>query len=158
MFWVRNTRHGLYRLVASLLALCALAVLAWEISSKPVLLHTHVFTEADYRSCGAYNEEGTGTTILNPLRSLRPERAAERFLQAVSHSRCSAEMSEGVCKLVNTHPLPAGRWRVAYIRKSGRDVDLFYRLVGASPECVMARVRVRQIGTRREISSYGLSY
>jgi hypothetical protein len=39
---------------------------------NPVLLHTHILTKADHKSCGGYSGEGTGITLLNPFRSRAP--------------------------------------------------------------------------------------
>jgi hypothetical protein len=140
-----------------LLALCALTVSLWW-ASKPVLLHTHLLTKADYRSCGAYNEEGTGVTILNPLRSRVAERAADSFLLAASNGRCSPETSEGLCKAVTKRPLPGTDWNLVYRRNLGSDVDVFYRLRRTSQECVIAEVKLKQTGGSWKIFGYGVSY
>src|SRR5580700_7813658 len=49
-------------------------------AASPVLFHIHILSKSDYRSCGGYNEEGTGVTVLNPFRSRVPEQRADAFL------------------------------------------------------------------------------
>jgi hypothetical protein len=51
---------------------------------KPVLLHTHHFMARDYRSCGGYNEQGTGITVLDPFRPLETEQAADAIFHPAS--------------------------------------------------------------------------
>lgn len=54
--------------------------------------------KADYRSCGAYNEEGTGVILLNPFRLRGPENVADTLLQAASQrpSRLAAREPAGL--------------------------------------------------------------
>lgn len=147
-----------YRRLAVAAIVCATAVVVWWFASTPVLLHTHILTKPDYRSWGAYNEEGTGVTILNPFRSRVAERVAEAFLRDASSGECSPEMSEGLCGAVKRRPLPAADWRLVYRRNIGNDIYVFYRLRQASQQCVMAMVRLKQNGASWKISAYGLSY
>lgn len=122
------------------------------------LLHTHLLTKADYRSCGAYNEEGTGVTILNPLRSRAAERVADSFLRALSDGRCSPETNEGLCKAMAKRSLPATDWRLVYRKNFGNEVDLFYRLERATQECVIAHVSLHKASADWKVDGYGISY
>ena len=99
-----------------LLTLGILAYCVFLIASKPVLLHTHIFSGVDYRSCGGYNDEGTGVTILNPFRSRGAEHKADEFLRAAHKGRCLAEMNENWCSSIAKHPLPASKWHLTYAR------------------------------------------
>jgi len=87
-----------------LLTLGILAYCALVIASKPVLLHTHIFSGVDYRSCGGYNDEGTGVTILNPFRSRAAEHKADEFLRAARNGRCLPEMNENWCSSMAKYP------------------------------------------------------
>lgn len=152
-----------YRRLAVLLALLASAVGVWRLASKPVLVHTHILSKPDYRSCGAYNEEETGVTILNPFRARAPERVAEVFLRAASNAKCLPDMPEDFCRFVEKRPLPATEWRLVNRRDSARMISLFYRLGWKSHElakhdgCAIAEVDVERTGTGWQISRYGVS-
>jgi hypothetical protein len=155
------------RKISRLTLLVTLAILAYcvlVIASRPVLLHTHIFTRADYRSCGGYNDEGTGITILNPFRSRAAEHKADEFLRAARSGQCLPEMDENWCSSVTKHPLPASEWRLAYARARTNHVDLFYRLRKISPaqthttDCVIAMVALEQDGANWKILRYGISY
>jgi len=149
-------RRSHRRLAVKLLVVCAFAVLLrW--ASRPVLLHTHILTKPDYRSCGAYNEEGTGITILNPLRSRTAERIGDAFLRAASEARCSPETSEGVCKFMVQRPLLAADWRLVYRTNFGSEEDLFFR-GRDSQVCIMAKVFLKRTGSSWLIDGYGISY
>jgi hypothetical protein len=124
---------------------------------NPVLLHTHILTKADYRSCGGYNDEGTGVTVLNPFRSRAPERIADGFLRLASAGKCSPEVSEGLCKFLANRPVLASNRHLVYRRDSGNHVDLFYRL-GTEKECVVTKVGLERTGASWEISRYGVSW
>jgi hypothetical protein len=131
---------------------------------SPVLVHTHRFTSPDYRSCGAYNEEGTGITVLNPFRSRTPERTGDDFLRAASAGSCPAAASAKLCSFLKTHPWPdLPKWRLVYRRDSSEDVTLFYRIGRHSQEtmgtgCVIAMVDVKTAGAAWQVSGYGISY
>ena len=126
--------------------------------SKPVLLHTHLLTKEDYRSCGAYNEEGTGVTILNPLRSRIAARVADAFLRAASTGRCSPDTSEALCRFIEKgHRLPATEWRLVNQWNIGNETRLFYKL-GGRQECVMAEVSLEKAVAGWKVSGYGISY
>ncbi len=142
-----------------------LALLVWTLLSKPVLIHTHLLSKADHRSCGAYNEEGSGLTVLNPIRSRAAERMADAFLDDASHGRFSAAMSKGVSQMLRKeYLLPVAEWRLVNRSDLDGNITLFCRLEQRTPEpknqnaCVVAMVRMRHAGTRWQISSYGLSY
>jgi hypothetical protein len=153
-----------YRRMALLLGLCALAGLIWGFASKPVLLHTHLLTKADYQSCGAYNEQGTGITVLNPFRSRIPERTADVFLRAASSGKCVPNLSEAHCKFVTERPLPATEWRLVNRWDSAKGVKLFYRLSGEWQKrgknngCVIAEVDLEFTGANWRVSGHGVSW
>lgn len=144
------------RLALILLALFAFAVLVWW-ASIPVLLHTHLLTKADYRSCGAYNGEGTGVTILNPCRSRMAERVADAILRSASAGTCSAGTGEALCRFISNKPFLAKEWRLVNRRDIGNEVHLFYK-VGPQQECVMTTVHLKQTDAGWKISGYGVSY
>jgi hypothetical protein len=121
------SRRKIIRLTL-LLILGILSCCVWIIASNPVLLHTHIFAKADYRSCGGYNDEGTGVTILNPFRSRAAEHKADEFLRAARNGQCLPEMNENWCSSMAKYPLPASEWRLAYARARTNHLDLFYRL------------------------------
>jgi hypothetical protein len=153
-----------YRHAFVLVAACALTALVLWVASKPVLLHTHILTTPDYRSCGAYNEEGTGVTLLNPLRSRGPERVADRFMRALSKGMCAPEVGDKLCTFLKQHPLSSSEWRLANRTEFGRDTHIFYRLgletksVAETKECIMAKVTLTSTGAGWEISGYGVSW
>jgi len=148
MTWSGKVQY--FRLLM-LLALSAMALITWGFASKPVLPHTHILTKDDRQECGAYNQEGTGVTILNPFRSRAPERIADRFLRAASNADCSPDLNEEFCKFVRKRPLPAKGWRLVYRRDFPNDVRLYFRLrgqwqqPGADP-CWIAEVHLRRFG------------
>lgn len=99
-------------------------------------------TKPDYRSCGAYNEEGTGITILNAFRSRVAEKVADAFLSKPAIHR----------------PFPGTKWHLVYTRDFATKAYFFYRLGGVSQQCVMVEVRLKQNGSDWKVSGYGVSY
>jgi hypothetical protein len=110
-----------------LIALFLVAAVGASLSlSKPVLLHTHRFTRKDDRSCGGYDEQGTGITVLNPLRSREAEQVADAVFHGLANADCPSEMSVNSCKNIALRKLAPKEWKIAYRTDSGKDVDLFY--------------------------------
>jgi hypothetical protein len=114
--------------------------------------------------CGEYNEEATGITIMNPIRSRFQERVADAFLRAASNGECSPDVSEALCTFVKAgHSVPAREWRLVNRRDSNGNITLFYRLLGASQElqrhngCEVARVDMEQNVATWKIVGYGLT-
>jgi len=149
--------------LAVLLVLCALAIVAWRLASKPVLFHSRILATADDRSCGEYNQEGTGIPILNPLRSRSPERAAEVFLRAASKARCLSGWDERLCAFITRHPIPASAWRLVNRWDSGKESVLFYRLESQELAkrkrngCLIAHVKLQRTDTTWKITGYGVT-
>jgi hypothetical protein len=143
------------------LGLIALAIGVWWLARKPILVHTHALGTAD-RACGAYYEQGTGVTILNPFRDRGPELQADVFLRAASKATCSPEMNESLCKFVIKRPLPATDWRLVYRSDAGKDVRLYYRLsggkLGKDVGCVIAEIHLEQSGGAWKPCGYGVSW
>jgi hypothetical protein len=128
-------------------------------SLGPVLLHTHMLTKADYRSCGAFNEEGTGVILLNPFRFRAPEHVADTFLREASQGRCSSETTVPLCNTLKTHPLPSAEWRLVNRQDlPGHAVKLFYRDSKNQTACVMAMVHLAKTGVIWQVAAYGISY
>jgi hypothetical protein len=157
-------RRSSYRRLTALAVLFALGIFTWKLASKPVLLHTHALTNKDSQFCGEYNEEATGITILNPIRSRFQERVADAFLRAASNGECSPDVSEALCRFVTAgHSVPAREWRLVNRRDSSGNITLFYRLIGASEElqrhngCEVARVDLEQTDATWKIVGYGLT-
>jgi hypothetical protein len=151
-----------WRRFAIALGVTALAGITWRFTSGPVLLHTHAFEKVDYRSCGAYNDEGVGLTILNPFRSRAPERTADTFLRATSQAKCLPDINDEMCKFVIKRPLPATEWRLVYRRDFGKGTWLYYRLNREAQKayrpCAVAEVHLERTATSWNPTGYGLSY
>jgi hypothetical protein len=125
----------------------------------PVLVHTHMLNKPDYRSCGAFNEEGTGVILLNPFRLRAPEHVADTFLRAAARGGCSSETTVALCKTLKTHPLPSTEWRLVNRQDlPGHAVKLFYRDSKNQTACLMAMVHVAKAGVIWQVSGYGFSY
>jgi len=127
-----------------LLALSALAILVWGLTSKPVLL-----------------EVGTEVSILNPLRSRAPERVADVFLRAASNAKCTPDLDKKFCKFVTERPLRATGWRLVNRWDSARGVELFYRLTGGekpanNKECLIGYVHLNRTGATWRVTGYGV--
>jgi hypothetical protein len=152
MFHWDNTVKRIVFVLGGLLLIGGLLIVL-----NPVLLHTHILAKADYQSCGAYNEEGTGVTLLNPFRFRAPERIADEFLRLASNGKCLPEVSEELCRFLAKRPLPATNWHLAYRRDVGNNVDLFYRL-GTEKGCAVANVGLERTGSSWKISRYGVSW
>jgi len=156
--WVEIAKGALtYRRLAAALVVCAMAVVVWWFASKPVLLHTHLLTKADFRSCGAYNEEGTGVTILNPFRSRIAEGVADAFLRAASTGTCTPDTNEVLCGSMEGRRLPGTEWRLVNQWNIGNRTRLFYQL-GRQQECVIVGVSLEKAGTHWTVSGYGIRY
>lgn len=145
---------------AALVGVCAIAVAAWWLRTKPVLFHSHLFATAEDRSCGDYNVSGTGVPVLNPLRSRYPERIAEAFLQAALSGKCLPEWKAGTCEFLRMHrPAQARAWRLVDRCESPADILLYYRLElmeRAEPKhCFSAHVHLQRVGTTWEIAGFG---
>ena len=130
---------------------------------SPVIIHTHKFTPPDYLSCGAYNEEGTGITVLNPFRTRTPERAGDDLLRAAFVGSCPPTAIPQMCSTLKARPLPGiPKWRLVYRRDSSGDVTLFYRIGQHSQEtgtgCVMAMVHLKAADAAWQVTGYGVSY
>jgi len=131
--------------------------------TKPVLVHTHLFRNRDSRSCGGYNGEGTGTTILNPFRSRGPERMADAFLRAASKGICLPELDEEFCAFVTKRPVPATQWQLVNRSDSRAASRLFFRLEGPWQQkgkngCVIAEVHLEWNGAAWKPVGYGASW
>lgn len=128
---------------------CILVVLGWSVIAGPVLLHTRVFAEND-QWCGVFTEQVTGFTVLNPLRSRVPERAAEAFLRAASQGKCLPEWNERTCNyIVTKRPVRAREWRLVYRFdfNSGQSSDLLYEQLHPTPaSCRPIVVSLKQVG------------
>jgi len=151
-----------YRLWACAVTLVSLTVLIWWFGSSPVLLHTHIVSKSDYQLCGAYNEQTTGITILNPFRSRAPEHVAEVFMQAASRAQCSPDVSDALCRFVVERPLPAKDWRLVNRQDYGNEVRLFYKLNGPwqakrSGGCLVAEVRLKRTSASWKTVGFGVS-
>lgn len=151
-----------YRTLALLLALCALAVLAWLLASKPVLFRSRLLATAADRSCRDYAGDEVRIAVLNPFRSRSPERVANAFLRAVSKAQCSPDWNERTCKFVEQHPVPAQSWRLADRYDSDEYVMLIYWLdlrVPAKPArsaCWPFSVQLRRTGATWKVSGFGM--
>ena len=146
--------------LAGILVAGLLAVALWKVASRPVLIHTHYFAPKEPgEAAGSWAELATGFTVLGPLRSRAPERAADLFLRAASRGECSAGLIEGMCKAVLRNSPPATNWRLAYRTDTEQDVKLYYTLrAPGKSRCMVVSVDVRpRRGGGWEISGYGQS-
>lgn len=121
------------------LGACILAALIWGAHAGPALFHTHVLAGSE--QCGAFTEQMTGLTILNPFRWRAPEQAADDFLREVSSGVCGSRYlgawDRETCRsVVSQRPVRPTEWRLVYrVDLDPRwRFDFFYRQVRPKPD------------------------
>src|ERR1051326_308825 len=157
-------QHSVWSRPLHIFIICVFASLVWMIVSGPVLLHTNALSKTNIDECGEYNEQATGLTVLNPLRSRFQERLADGFLKAASKGECSPNINAELFRFVTArHTLPARKWDLMNRRDDGGHTTLFYRLKDLSKKfttyqrCTIAQVDIERTGTTWNVVGFGIT-